>query len=217
MWPFYRSRQFVRDLGKNRMHTKDLISLEQSHHQLLFVHDDLKVAHKNNELIKDHGKKVGRGFTQDVFDFRVGRFTGCAVPFMSKEGLRVKGELHAIESRHIPVLDNHYRNGVEFARVRINVLVVDRKHQLLSIGSEEFLKDMPPGCIRTVPELGLRHYTSEPQTCIISAHMYVAMKSFWDEHDHKILQRPMPVFPKQQLLWLPKYYVYPIDRNRCLK
>ena len=214
MWPFDRRKQFIQGLGKNQMYTKDMAVLEQSPAHLVFLHDDLKVPHKNHKIIKEHSHKIGRGFTHDVFDFRVGRFTGKAVPFMSKEGLRVKGELHAVENRAMPALDNHYKNGVEFARVRLNIIVTDREHRMLSIGSEEFLRDMPPGFIRTVPELGVRHYTSDPQTCIIGAHMYVAMKSYWDEEDFAVLQRPMPTFPKDPLVWLPKYYVYPIERNR---
>src|SRR5260370_19232961 len=105
MWPFDRKQRFIQSLGKDNQHTPDMSTVEASMYRLLFVVDDMKKAHKNYNLLKGHGKRVSRGFTRETFDFRVGKHTGKALPFFSKEGLKVKGELHAVESRHIPVLD----------------------------------------------------------------------------------------------------------------
>lgn len=220
MWPFDRKKrqmEFIRGLGKQYPFTPDMVKLEQAAHRLLFVCDDVMVPHENHQLIKNHSKKVGRAFTQQPFDFRVGRYSGKALPMMANDGLRVKGELHAIESNHFDALDRHYRNGVEFARVRVPVLVTNRDHQIVAIGSEEFLKALPPGMIRTVPELGIRHYISNPHVNLIQVQMYVAIKAFWfnDADAEKAFPKAHPVYPSEPLVWLPKYYKYPIERNRC--
>lgn len=218
MWPFDRDKKFIQSLGQRAAKTPDIAKLEAGPFQLLFVCDDMKRAHKNYERIRGHGRQVGRGFTQDHFDLRVGRTTGKALPLLNKEGLKIKGEIHAIHSHHIPELDNHYNNGVEFARLRLKILLTDRDHRLMSIGSEEFLKHLPPGMIRTVPELGLRHYTSNKMVYMISAHMYVALKNYWVEHEiNNLFPKAQPTFPTEELVWLPKYYKYPIERNRCLR
>lgn len=222
MWPFDRAkkkREFIQSLGKQHPHTPDLVELEQASHRLLFVCDDMMVPHVNHKLIKDNSVKVSRGFTQDRFDLRVGRNTGKAVPVMSKDGLRIKGEIHAIESHHFDVLDRHYMNGVQFARVKVKVIVTDRDHQLVDIGNEYFIRKLPPGMIRTVPELGLRHYISNPHVALVTVRMYVAIQAFWlSEADaEKSFPIIKPTYPAEPLVWLPQYYKYPIDRNRCLK
>lgn len=216
MWPFDRKKKLIQSLGRGNDKTPDIAKLEAGPFQLLFVCDDMKRAHKNYDLIRNYGRQVGRGFTQDHFDLRIGKHTGKALPITNKEGLKVKGEIHAVQSHHFPTLDNHYNNGVEFARLRVKILLTDRDHRLMSIGSEEFLKHMPPGMIRTVPELGIRHYTSNKQVYMCSMHMYVALKSFWDERDIEgVFPKAPPTFPAEELVWLPKYYRYPIERNRC--
>jgi hypothetical protein len=218
MWPFNRTRNFIQSLGRGQEKTPDIAKLEAGPFQLVFVCDDMKRAHKNYELIRNQGRQVGRGFTQDHFDLRIGKATGKALPLLNKEGLKVKGEIHAVSSHHIPALDNHYQNGVEFARLRVKILITDKDHRLMSIGSEAFLQHLPPGLIRTVPELGLRHYTSNKHVFMVSAHMYVALKNYWVEREiTNLFPKVAPTFPAEELVWLPKYYRYPIDRNRCLK
>jgi hypothetical protein len=72
--------------------------------------------------------------------------------------------------------------------------------------------------IRTVPELGLRHYLSNPHVHLVTVRMYVARQAFWMEADtDKSFPITQPSFPKEPLVWLPKYYKYPIERNRCPK
>lgn len=221
MWPFDRTKkkiEFVQSLGKQHSHTPDLVELEQAKHRLLFVCDDMMCPHINHELIKGSSVKIDRGFTQDRFDLRVGRHTGKALPVMNKDGLRIKGEIHAVESHHFDALDKHYQNGVQFARLRIKVIVVDRDHQMVDIGNEHFIRKLPPGMIRTVPELGIRHYISNPHVALVSMQMYVAIKAFWlkEADAEKSFPITPPEFPAQPLVWLPKYYKYPIQRNRCL-
>lgn len=223
MWPFDRAkkkREFIQSLGKQHPFTPDLVELEQASHRLLFVCDDMMVPHQNHKLIKDHSVKVCRAFTQDRFDLRVAQYTGKALPLVAKEGFRIKGEIHAVESHHFTALDRHYKNGVEFARLKLKVITVDRDHQLIDIGNEQHLRNLPPGAIRTVPELGLRHYVSNPHVHLITVRMYVAMRRFWVHglgvDADKSFPITQPTFPKEPTIWLPKYYKYPIQRNRCL-
>lgn len=221
MWPFNRSRRnqqkLIATFGQNRPYTKDIVELEDSPFKLMFIVDDVKRGHQHyDKVLKPISKPVGRGFSDAQFDFRVGKFTGKALPFAVNEGLglRVKGQLHAVKSHAIPEVDKHYKNGVEFARVKTNVMVVDRHNVTMPIGSEAFVRELPPGMLLTSSTC--RTYIgSEPQTCLIEAYMYVAMRVFWDDEDFKAFPRPRPEFPKQELLWLPKYYNYPIERNRC--
>lgn len=222
MWPFDRrkkQREFIQSLGNNHPFTPDMVELEQASHRLLFVCDDMMVPHQNHKRIKEHSAKVSRGFTQLRFDFRVGRYTGKALPFIAADGLRVKGEIHAVESHHFDALDRYYGNGVKFVRVKTKAILTDRDHKLISIGDERFLQKLPPGMIRTVPELGLRHYISNPHVQLVTVRMYVAIRAYWlaEPDADKSFPNIHPQFPKEPLVWLPKYYKYPIERNRCLK
>lgn len=218
MWPFNRRKRmkaFVQGLGKRYPNTPDMAELETGPYTILFACDDLMTPHVNNRLLNNRSRKIGRGFTKDRFDYRVGKHTGKGLPFMDNEGLRVKGELHLVETGHVPALDKHYDNGVQFARVKVRIITTDRWHRLISIGNEERVRHLPQGVIRTVPELGIRHYTSNQMVHFVTAHMYVALKRFWQQDD-KSWQPIPPTFPKNELVWLPKYYKYPIERNRCL-
>lgn len=223
MWPFdvnkkQREREFVQGISKKDPMTPDRGELSEYKHRLLFVCDDMKRAHKNYDLIRDCSAKVSRGFTADHFDYRIGRYTGKGLPFMAKrnEGHKIKGELHAIEAAHIPRLDKHYRNGVEFARSKVRILVTNQRHELIHIGGEAFLKDLPDGTIRTVPELGIRHYLSDNFICHVEAFMYVAIKKAWVHRPMEINAYPnVPLeVPKEPTVWLPDFYKYPINRNR---
>lgn len=216
MWPFdlvKRKRDFVQGLGKQYPKTPDIAELQTQEFKLMFMCDDMMVAHKNHKLIKDNSQRVSRGFTQQPFEYRIGRYENKGLPFQAKDGMKVKGEIHAVRTSIIPALDNHYDNGVQFARVRVNILVTDRDHKLIPIGSEEVVRNLPPGMIRTVPELGLRHYLSNTRVCVIPADMYVAIKVYWLKEPNSF-PKLKPVFPKDQLVWLPSYYHYPIDKNK---
>lgn len=219
MWPFDRrnkEKEFVQSLGKRYPHTPDMAQLETGPHTILFACDDLMTPHVNNKLLNNRSHKIGRGFTKDKFDYRIGRHTGRGLPFMNHNGLRVKGELHLVETGLVPALDKHYDNGVQFARVKVRIITTDRWHRMIPIGSEERIKNLPRGVIRTVPELGIRHYTSNPMVCFVTAHMYVALKQYWLD-DEKSWPLISPTFPETELIWLRSYYKYPIERNRCLK
>ena len=215
MWPFNRRKQrdLVQSFGRDRPYTKDIPELQDSQFKMLFVCDDMKRGHKNYPKLKPISKPISRGFTQDVFDYRVGKFTGKALPFAAREGLRVKRQLHAVKSHLIPELDNHYKNGVEFARVKTNIIIVDRENVVMPIGSEAIVKELPPGMLLTASKTRT-YIADEARASIVEAYMYVAMRVFWDDEDFGLFPRPRPEFPKNDILWLPKYYNYPIDRNK---
>src|ERR1041385_4565761 len=138
MWPFGPSaKSIIRAISATPVYTPDKPALVHSQFQLLFVCDDMMRPHKNYNLIRSNSAKVSRGFTRHPFDFRVGKHTGKGLPFQDQDGFKIKGELHAVESEHILELDKYYKNGVQFARCRVPILVTDRYHQLISIGNEE--------------------------------------------------------------------------------
>lgn len=221
MWPFDRQRklrEFVQGLGVRQ--TPDVAELEESKYRLVFICDDLQRAHKNYSLIKDHSTKVTRGFTRERFDYRVGKHTGRGLPFLDKDGLRVKGEVHAVRTHHIAqVLDKHYNNGVEFARVHTQAILTDRQHKLLPADCQRFLMEYSSGSTRTLTHRGLTHYLSHRRVSLLRVDMYVALKSHWVDQPNGEPSYPKAEvnFPKHALIWLPKYYKYPINRNRCLK
>lgn len=217
MWPFNRLPKLVQSLGKAHPYTKDIPELMDSKYKFVFLCDDTQRGFKNHHIIEGNSKEICRGFTQKPMDYRVSRYNAKALPFSHNTGnrLKVKGKLYAVETWKIPALDNHYKNGVEFSRCKTNIIIVDRDHRVMSIGNETFLQRLPPGMIKTVPELGIRHYTSRPLVGILEAYMYVAMRVHWDpDENHSLFPNPMPTFPPQELVWLPKYYRYPVDRNR---
>src|ERR1700749_3563999 len=152
MW--FGKKKFIQGLGKKYPFTPDMSEVEDSEHKLVFLCDDTQPGFIHMDKVRN-ARVVSRGFTQEKFDYRVSKHTGKAVPFMGKSDhhLRVKGKIVAIRSDKLPNLDNHYKNGVELARVRLHIIFTDRDHRIMSIGSKEFLKRLPPGMIRTVPEL----------------------------------------------------------------
>lgn len=217
MWPFNGTKKLVQSLGKSHPYTKDIVEVEDSQYKFVFLCDDVQRGHKHHHLIEGNSKEICRGFTRHPFDYRVSKYNAKALPFNHNVGnkLKVKGRIHAVETHKIPVLDNHYKNGVEFARVKTPIIVVDRDHRIMSIGSEQFLEKLPPGMIKTVPELGIRHYTSNPMVGLVETYMYVAMRVHWDpDENYSLFPNPMPTYPTQELVWLPKFYRYPVDRNR---
>lgn len=215
MWPFNRKRNLIRSLGNHR--TPDIAVLEQSEFHLLFVCDDMMHPHKNYSKIENNSAQVSRGFTRHPFDFRVLRHTGKGLPIADRDGLKIKGEVHAVESSHFTELDNHYDNGVQFIRLRTDILVSDRQHERFMIGNESKIHFLPRGSILTKPELGIRHYLSDQHVYLIHAYMYVALVSYWTDQPKGGFSYPRAnvEFPKEETNWLPKYYKYPINRNRC--
>ena len=221
MWFFSsnKKRAFIQALGKDHPKTPDLAQLEDKRNHLLFVCDDMMRPHQNYEHLQDCSRLAGRGFTRHHFDYRVTKHSGKGLPLPSRNGLRIKGELHLVDTPAFKALDNHYQNGIEFVRMSLQVIVTHADHQLITIGEERKLRDLPPGKITTKHELGIRHYVSDTSADLVHAFMYVAKAEHWVDQDKGGFSYPSAevCFPKNPPHWLPKYYKYPINRNRCLK
>lgn len=212
MWFMKRKARFVQSLGKQHPKTPDYAELELGEYALMFFCDDTMRANKGYERIKEHSAPVIRAFTVDNFDYSMGRYTKRGLPFVGnqKVGLKVRGEIHAVKTKYVPALDNHYDNGVQFVRLRVRTLIVDREHQVVSIGNEDFLKSLPEGVIRTIPELGVRHFLSNRHVGIVSCHMYIARRTHWRPAENHYIPAPIH-YPKDNIIWLPKYYRYPAE------
>jgi hypothetical protein len=226
MWPFNRTKRaqerlFVQKISQKPEFTPDISDLLKDRRQLLFACDDLMTPHVGYDLIKNNSRKIDRGFSRHKFDYRIHELSGMGVPLVGSknsafEPLKVKGELHSVDSEHFELLDYAYGNGVAFRRILIPILVSERIYGVFKIGKEGVIKDLPHGTIRTNQELGLRTYVSDRMVYPVQAWMYVALKSYWSDKLDGGYEYPRADIyePRDHISWLPKYFKYPITLNR---
>lgn len=206
-------KKFVRGLGKTYQHTPDIAVIEDSEFKLVFVCDDMMRSHKNYKNIQDNSAQATRAFTKPKFDYRIKRDNGQGLPFLGKRSnqhqpLRIKGEVHAIQSTHIPHLDNLYRNGVLFYRIRVPLLVPYREHTSFYNKSEDN-KPLPTAL------QGRKDAIGPDMVAIIEAYMYVAASKAWPDVDGGYVYTWAEIHePTQPRPWLPQYYRYPVCINQ---
>ncbi len=222
MWPFNNNKQkdFVQRISALPEYTPDLAVLQKYPRNLLFACDGMMTPHKGHDLLNTYATKVGRGFTRNKFDFVVHADSGIGIPLTGNRNsspLRIKGEIHAVQSDHFKRLDFAYGNGIAFHRSRVGLLVTERLSQQFPIGKEEIVKDLPPGSIKTMSKIGMRRYTSESRfVTIVQAWMYIAAKDYWMDKLDGGYEYPKADIhePKEYTPWLDRYYKYPLKLDR---
>jgi len=165
--------------------TPDIAELEEHMAHVFFACDSLMTGCRNHNMLQD-GKFKGRAFTLNGFKFYQKRTDGTAIPMGGKDKpdlnfTRIKGEVHLVSSLMLCQLDTMMQNGVQFRRKRVEILYPYREHELVKIGDEEVLRDLPRGSITTKPEQGLRHYVSDERIVRLWAFMYVGVPNYWDD------------------------------------
>src|SRR6266852_3039276 len=196
------------DLSETRF-TPDIARLELSQFQLLFVCDDLMRAGKNYNIIADSSASVARGFTLHGYNFYKKRTNGIPVVMAAKQAdnrysfscLKIKGEIHAVESKAFIKLDTHYLNGVQYRRIRTKILYPTRQHGVV-VNHDNEGKLLPPAL------QGNKHFLLPERVDIISAWMYIGASNYWNDLlDGGFAFEPVRIVePKEQKNWLIKYY-----------
>jgi hypothetical protein len=219
-YPSVHEARWITDSVK---YSPDLGWLEQFEYQLLFAADDTKSGHSHHCLIEDNAF-AATAYTENFFQYWVQEVGDERIPIPMKiigapkphvvryfpPELRIKGELLIVRTPQFRALDNYKRNGVEFKRQRVNVVVPYRERNYLK---NTLAKDEP--CFfRPIPRCLQETYhciLSPPRVHVVRAWMYVAMPSYWE----KILDggfrgfKPVNYYPSREKAWAKEYYDYP--------
>jgi hypothetical protein len=158
--------------------TPDLNQLTQKPYQRVFVCDEMmKPFHRHCHLkeiiapeLKDHGPVYA--YTRQVFGVAHYVPAKSIIPIRRKFAniplARIKGELYAVESEKIPLLDNLKQNGLQFQRERVRLLLPYR-HYREYWGKE---RDMYERVLQVSPL---------KEDCSISAWMYIGLPEFFEQ------------------------------------
>lgn len=189
--------------------TPDIATLELSLLQRVFVCDDLMLAGKNHKLIRDHSTRICRVFTRRSYNFYQKRTdqTPVVLPAIQVNSrydfssLKIKGEVYSVESSAIPKLDTHYQNGVQYKRVRAQLLYPTSQHGQV-VNRDERGKPLPPAL------QGYKHFLLPERVDPIEAWMYIGIPEYWkDLIDGGYFFEPARIAePKKERPWLLKYY-----------
>lgn len=208
-------REFINNRIFDNRYTPDCAELEKHEFQLLFACDQMKRDFSENKSI-EMGAYLCHAFTTKNFQFFRSVTGGYEYPVPLMTDLmepvvqympppaKIKGELHLIEPWQFRKLDIARKNGVQFNRQRVRLIVPYR--ELIPVLDcdkyGEVVKEMLPGWEHKLIE-------SPEKVYIIRAWMYVGDPSFWEDivdagyhftavsnHDFK--------HPK----WFKKYYEF---------
>lgn len=152
--------------------TPDIVKLELSEFQLLFIVDDMQRNGPLYAKIAEHSAFQAIGFTEDRFNYFVDKKTGTPVPLLAdpREPLgnsgQLFGEVHAVRAAHYPELDTIRQNGVQFKRQRIQIMIPYRDQY---VRVSRYSKSLPPQ-LRGLSEEKL-HYAE--------CHMYIGIPEVW--------------------------------------
>lgn len=186
--------------------TPDQVFLEQFQRQLMFVADDLKRGGKNHDVLMDicpigspinpyvytHNKYLA--YKQDLGrdpETKRDLSTAIVMPadynptghlFQPPDPAPVQGELYALDSFRIYLLDKHMQNGVKYARIRTRITYPFREADNYRTNNPK----ISPHCFTT-----------------ITAWMYVGIPSYWDPMIGGVMAKPIQLHKHDE----PRHYV----------
>lgn len=185
------NEKWIREANEEASSTPDIWDLEARPIQLLFLPCELQKGHVKEELSAEGGVCLFKGFTLNKFTLYRNREDNSAV-FLGEESHRVKGEVWAMSSPYLSVLDKYKENRVRCDRKRIELLI-------------------PYSRVRRSDE------ASEVRTTIekIGAWVYEGRPEYWSERlDHGYQFPRVSVFrPNNPFLNSFQYY----HTNECQK
>jgi hypothetical protein len=192
--------------------TPDIATLELSQFQLVFLCDDLMYSGKNYKILRDHSARIGRGFTLHGYNFYRKRTDGTPVVMTSKQTenrydfscLKIKGEIHSIESPAMTKLDTHYQNGLQYRRNRTKILYPTRRHGVIE--NHDTMGRPLPYTLQ-----GKKHFLLPERVDMITAWMYTGVPNYWNNLIEPIdggfiFEQVRIEEPKEERRWLIKYY-----------
>lgn len=154
--------------------TPDLPFLEMRSFQRVFVCDEMMKPHFRHYVLEDLKENVDPlfGFTRQVFALAHHKTDNTIIPirrrFANIPLARIKGEVYAIPSHKMPILDNFKQNGLIFQRERVRLLLPYRT-----------LTKQFNALERDIYERSSR--LSALQDTIISAWMYIGVPDYWEQ------------------------------------
>jgi hypothetical protein len=210
------SVQEARWLTDRMKYSPDYGWLEQFEYQLLFSPDDTKQNHSHHCLIEDSAF-VATAYTTHSFNYWCMEAGEDRIPIPMQNDnpkhtiryfpppLKIQGEIHAVRPYEFLGLDTYKRNGVQFQRKRVNLILPYRE-----ILQEEYIFDGPtdyrplPMCLK-----GKKGALTPEKVYIIRAWMYIAMPEYWDNLlDGGFRGFKTVNYYESRRPWLKEYYVY---------
>lgn len=113
--------------------TPDIADLEKRKFQRFFFYDETRIDNHSYGLIKEHIVNWTVAYTVKPFhtwkkNLGVHSFP---IPFevegFAADAARIRGDLMSIESSHVPVLDKHKQNGLQFIRKKVPIVFAVEK------------------------------------------------------------------------------------------
>lgn len=160
--------------GLENKFTPDLNILEMSEYQRVFVCDELMKPHFRHHVMKDiiGNEDPLYAITRQVFGMVRRQMDHTVVPlrrrFANVSLARVKGELYAVRSSKIPILDELKQNGLLFRRERVRLLLPYRTLTSVFDANE---RDLYEHAARLSPY----------KETAISAWMYIGNAEYWEQ------------------------------------
>lgn len=192
--------------------TPDIHVLEQNFWNPVFIPDECMLLGRQHDLVKE-GASGFYPFYEDCYTS--GKFTflekylgklSTGIPFEAinddnlpmwmNKAYRIKGELYALSSKQIILLDNYKKNTVECRRIRVNINIpythktVTRSQTYNGVWSATY-------------------NSSKTHISSIEAWMYVGRIDYWqDQLEHLDNFRPVYVVNDPDRIYVRKYYDY---------
>lgn len=195
--------------------TPDIATLEERCKHVLFAIDGLRHGENKFKLIKDHSEYVGhRAYTRHKFNLYQDLEHDLGIPIMGKkmsvhQPLRIKGELQLIDPDGVKILDNMYRNGTLFNRVRVPLLVPGREHQIIT-------RVRADGNILPPVLQGPKHVVGPEKVAVVEGWMYIGASKYWNNALDNGYNTPLvpKKTPKEKRPWLEEFYQYPRNNGQ---
>lgn len=123
------SKAWMEEQSDKTYHTPDMWKLEMHENQLVFLYDEFMSGRSQHKVVSSFAEKMGTAFSFD--QYTMWNYHGDnIVPVVMKDhqylinpARKVKGELYSLRPKAMIDLDILKRNGVEFRRKRVKIIV----------------------------------------------------------------------------------------------
>lgn len=193
--------------------TPDILQLEKSEYQRVFIYNEMKHGHRANGFLAEtiaerdatcytdayfvmHKKRLGKASQAVATDGDI----WPPVNGTSAERARIQGELYIVPSSHIPVIDTYHQNTLEFVRRRVRIL---RPWRHVVRAKDGF--PLNGQMLDTFKARGIVH--SMRGCATMDAWMYVGNPNYWGEQVSWNFQT-VSQFTSPNEKWLNNYYAF---------
>jgi gamma-glutamylcyclotransferase (GGCT)/AIG2-like uncharacterized protein YtfP len=214
--------KWINDVHARTKFTPDLLEIESTETQLLFVYNELMAGRsKYLELMGLHAHLEATAYTQEpnwvlwkkdlgALSFPIAlpgvdhgkvhlQKQHIQLPFPTRgTASKIKGELYSIASTSIKEIDNYMLNGVQFQRKKIRLVI---PYHEIEIGEER--DDNGSVC----------SYHNTPKAYIVRAWFYEGRPEHWDPIlDYGYSSRIVGLYPSEKT-YLNNHYYYSLGEH----